>query len=116
MRRALAVLAVPALLAACATGPATPERVTLDRDLLTVSMSDGSTCLGPGGGDGWSGRLTGCPWDYAYTVAIDPRTNPLRFVLEEIFGEALVQPVAEVTITDATGRARLFQTPERIAD
>ena len=88
--------------------------------MLTVTMSDASTCRGPaptqGAETGWSGTLTGCPWSYPYTVEIDPRTNPVRFVLEEIFGDGVVAPVATVTITDATGRARTFQSPEPVED
>jgi hypothetical protein len=120
MRIALALTATLAMLAACGTGPATPARVTLEADLLTVAMSDASTCRGPapatGAEAGWSGRLAGCPWDYAYTVEIDPGTNPIRFILQEVFGDSIVSPLATVTITDATGRTRSFQTPERAAD
>jgi hypothetical protein len=120
MRRAPASLLILAALGACAIGPATPSRVTLDRSLLSVAMSDGSTCLGPapaqGAETGWSGRLAECRWGYAYAVEIDPRTNPVRFVLEEIFGDRIIGPIATVTITDATGRTRVFQTPERVED
>lgn len=120
MRRAIASSLTLAALAACATGPATPTDVSLDRSLLTVAMSDASTCRGPapaqGAETGWSGTLTGCPWPYAYTVEIDPRTNPLRFVLEEVFGDSIIAPVATVTITDATGRARTFQSPEPVEE
>lgn len=120
MRRAIAapaLLATLLALAACAAGPATPERVTLDATLLTVGMSNGSTCRGPapasGAATGWSGRLTGCASTYPYTVEIDPGTNPIRFVLQEILGDRIIGPLATVTITDATGRDRVFQTPER---
>jgi hypothetical protein len=120
MRHALALTATLATLAACATGPATPTRVSLDPDLLTVAMSDGTTCRGPapatGAETGWSGRLTGCPSGYAYTVEIDPGTNPIRFILTEVFGAGILSPLATVTITDATGRTRSFQTPDRAHD
>jgi hypothetical protein len=120
MRYAIALTATLATLAACATGPATPRSVSLEADMLTVAMSDASTCLGPapatGAETGWSGRLTECPWTYAYTVEIDPGTNPISFLLQEVFGDGFVSPVATVTITDATGRTRTFQTPERIED
>ena len=120
MRHALALTATLVTLAACATGPATPTRASLEADLLTVTMSDGSTCLGPapasGAETGWSGRLSGCRWDYAYTVEIDPGTNPIRFILQEVFGEGILSPLATVTITDATGRTRSFESPERIED
>lgn len=120
MRRALATLAILTALAACATGPATPERVTLDAALLSVRMSDGSTCRGPapegGAPTGWSGTLTGCAAAYPYVVEIDPGTNPIRFVLQEILGDRIIGPLASVTIKNATGRDRVFQTPERLED
>lgn len=123
MRRAtiaLTALATLATLAACATGPAAPERVTLDATLLSVGMSDGTTCLGPapdaGAGTGWSGTLSGCASPYPYTVEIDPGTNPVRFILQEIFGDRLIRPLATVTITDATGRDRVFQSPEPLTE
>jgi hypothetical protein len=120
MRIALALTATLATLASCATGPATPARVTLEADLLTVTMSDATTCRGPapatGADTGWSGRLSGCPSSYAYTVEIDPGTNPVRFLLTEVFGEGIVSPLATVTITDATGRTRSFQSPDGADD
>ena len=116
MRRVLATSALLATFAACATGPATPTRVTLDRDMLTVRMSDGATCRGPapaeGAATGWSGRLGGCPWTYAYRVEIDPGTNPLRWILEEVLGEGVLSPIATVTITEPSGRQRVFETPD----
>jgi hypothetical protein len=120
MRRALLSALTLATLAACATGPATPERVTLDATLLTVGMSDATTCLGPapdtGAETGWSGTLTGCATPYPYVVEIDPGTNPVRFILQEFLGERLIRPLATVTITDATGRDRVFQSPEPVTD
>jgi hypothetical protein len=116
----LAAALTLATLAACAVGSAAPTQVTLDRDLLSVRMSDGSICEGAAPGEGaeggWSGTLTGCPWAYAYAIEIDPRTNPVRFVLEEVLGDRIIGPLAAVTITDASGRARVFQTPERLED
>jgi len=118
--RPLAVLTLASLgLAACVMTSAEPRQVDLEADLLTVRMSDGSTCLGraPVGGapEGWSGRLQDCAWDYPYTVEIDSRTNPVRFILTEVFGESgLISPIADVTITVPSGRARVFQMPERV--
>jgi hypothetical protein len=123
MRTALALpLIAPLALAACTSGPATPTVVQLDRDLLSVRMSDGATCRGPApDGDrdaGWSGVLQDCPWDYGYTVAMDPQTNPLRLVLEEVLGaigaDGVLVPLATVTITGADGSARVFETPDRV--
>jgi hypothetical protein len=117
----LGALAALTALAACDTGPARPDRVDLDRSLLRVAMTDGSTCLGPapggGGVEAWSGRLQDCPWPYAYTVEIDPRSNPVRYVLEEVLGavgaDDLLSPIATVTITGPEGRQTVFATPER---
>ena len=68
-------------------------------------------------GRSWNGTSTfTCPWEYAYTVEIDPGTNPIRFLLTEVFGEGILSPLATVTITDATGHIRRFQTPDRAGD
>ncbi len=120
MRRALASFALLTALLRVRHRPATPERVTLDADLLSVRMSDGSHLPRPapetGAEAGWSGTLTGCAATYPYAVEIDPGTNPIRFVLQEILGDRIIGPLATVTITDAMGRDRVFQTPERPED
>ncbi|MBO6603600.1 hypothetical protein [Rhodophyticola sp.] len=119
MPRALILTTAAALaLAACTVGPPRPLSVSLTDTTITVPMSNGTTCTDtapPGAAAGWSGRLQGCPTAYAYTVEIDDRTNPVRYVLEEIFtalgGPDVIAPLATVTITDGTGRTRTFASP-----
>lgn len=109
-------------LTACAQSPARPVSVDLTRDLLEVRMSDETVCSGPapaeGAEAGWSGRFEGCAWPYAYDVAIEPGANPLRFALQEVFAaiglEDALAPLAQVTITDSTGRARVFASPPEV--
>lgn len=119
MPRALILPTAAALaLAACTIGPPRPLSVSLTDTTITVPMSNGTTCTDtapPGAATGWTGRLQGCPTAYAYTVEIDDRTNPVRYVLEEIFtalgGPDVIAPLATVTITDGTGRTRTFASP-----
>jgi len=111
-------------LAACQPGNPRPDSVELDRDLLTVRFSNAETCLGPapaeGAETGWSGTLQSCAYPHAYTVDIDPRANPIRLILQEVFGalggEDILTPIATVSITDPSGRVRQFETPERFEE
>ena len=118
MRLLLLISAVALGLTACATTPPRPLSVSLTDTNLTGPMSNGTTCTGTapeGAATGWSGTLQNCPTPYAYTVEIDPGTNPVRFILEEIFtalgGPDVIAPLATVTITDQTGRTRTFASP-----
>jgi opacity protein-like surface antigen len=116
--RIISALILAAALAGCAASAPRPVEVTLDRTLLEVRLSNGQTCLGPAPDAvdaGWSGTLQGCAVAWPYTVDIDTRTNPVRFVLQEIFtaiglADALA-PVATVTLTDDAGRLRRFASP-----
>ncbi|QBY01054.1 hypothetical protein E2K80_10220 [Rhodophyticola sp. CCM32] len=121
MLRHPTILTAAALIAlsACSIGPARPLSVALTETNITVPMSNGTTCrdtASPGAGNQWSGNLQGCPTPYAYTVEIDPGTNPVRYILQEIFtalgNPDVIAPVARVTITDDTGRTRVFASPQ----
>ncbi len=108
----------PLVLVACVMGSATPDQVELSANMLTVRMSDGSTCQGPapsnGAEAGWSGQLQDCAWSYDYIVEIDEGTNPVRLILTEVFGDlGILSPLADVTIIGPDGRTRVFQTPDR---
>ncbi len=107
-----------AALAACASAAPQPAQVSLTDTLLTVRMSNGTICQGPAPAEGltsWSGQLQDCPTPFAYSVEIDPGTNPTRFILEELLtslgGEALFAPFATVEITSDTGVTRTFVSP-----
>lgn len=116
------ILLLPVLaLAACANyGAPRPVGVTLTTDNLTVRLANGEYCRGPapstGASAGWSGQLQGCSVSYGYDVAIQPGTNPVRYVLAEVFTaiglEGVLVPLATVTIHDGAGRDWRFATPE----
>lgn len=114
-------LALPVALAACAAGaPITPTDVTLRRDVLSVRFSDGQTCRAarPEGAAAWSGRFDGCG-SYAYAVALEPGTNPARWVIEQVFakdGGAPLVALGQVTLTDpARRREYVFVSPPVVA-
>jgi len=97
-----------------------PVDVTLTENNLSVRMANGETCQGPrpaGVTGGWSGRLQGCSAAYDYNIAMDPGSNPLRMVFDEIRGAVGLQgtsvPVATITISDGGGRDYIYATPER---
>lgn len=97
-----------------------PVNVTLTENNLSVRMANGETCQGPrpaGVTGGWSGRLQGCSAAYDYNIAMDPGSNPLRMVFDEIRGAVGLQgtsvPIATITISDGGGRDYIYATPER---
>jgi len=109
------------VLAACSFPQAPrPAQVTLSENNLSVRMANGETCQGPrpaGTSGGWSGRLQGCSTAYDYTIAMEPGTNPLRMVFDEIREAVGLQgtsvPLATVSISDGSGRDYVYATPER---
>ena len=110
----MAVIGVMGGLAGCAmAGPAQPVAARLSPDLLVVSLSDGTRCVTP-----WAagaGRLAGCGAGYDWQVTVDPRPNPLRMAFVELtaaLGAAgAVPPMAEVVLTDASGRVTRLVSP-----
>ena len=118
MRPVLTLRPCLALLAACAMATPRPVAVALTATELRVTLNTGAVCTGPapaGAEGGWSGTLQDCPARIPYEVDISPGTNPLRLILEEVFTSLgapdLIAPVATVTLTDATGRTRVFASP-----
>ena len=116
------LLLLPVLvLAACAFPQAPrPAQVTLSETNLSVRLANGETCQGPrpaGMTGGWSGTLQGCSAAYDYMIAMEPGTNPLRMVFDEIRGAVGLQgtsvPLATITISDGGGRDYVYATPER---
>lgn len=121
IRTPLLLLGVAAL-AACAAATPRPLSVAASPGGIEVAMSNGRICRGPapaGAASGWSGTLQGCPTPYVYSVEIDPGTNPLRLLLDELFtalgAPDLIGPMATVAITDGNGRTRTF-TPRGARD
>jgi hypothetical protein len=112
-----------------AFGPPRPVEVSLDRQAVTVRLSDNSRCTGPvratraANGQtlvSGAGRLDDCPVPLSYRVTADAGLNPLRLVFEEVFGALglgnAIAPAAEVEITGADGRSWLFASPPERAD
>ena len=61
--------------------------------------------------------MQGCSAAYDYNIEMDPGTNSLRMVFDEIRGAVGLQgtsvPVAMITISDGSGRDYIYATPER---
>lgn len=116
------ILALPVALTACAAGaPITPVDVTLRNDALAVRFSDGQTCQAarPDAARTWSGAFDGCA-GYAYAVTLAPGTNPVRWVIEQVFakdGGAPLLALGQVVLTDpARGRDYVFVSPPPVAE
>jgi hypothetical protein len=116
------MLALP-LLAACAAAPAAPPaKVTAARlsdRVLTLDLSDGTTCRAD-----WraapAGRMERCGPGFGYAVTPEPRPNPLRRALDDgarvLGAEGLLAPMAEVVVTDPAGIDTVFASPPPVAD
>lgn len=88
--------------------------VYLYQHSLNVEMSDGQLCTAqkPAGATlGWSGTLAGCAHPLAFRVTLAQKVNPLRMVLEEVGLSPVLAPVAQVTLTEASGREVVFASP-----
>ncbi len=121
MHRLLVLL--PLVLAACVATEApttgmSPQSVTLSRERLAVRMSNGQTCTGgvlTTGARSWNGPLAGCPEGWRFRVQLSDRTNPARFVVEEVMTALTIEdalaPRAEVTVTDPNNNATTFVSP-----
>lgn len=117
----IALVATIALLVSGPLAAAEPREVTLSERRLDVRMSDGAFCTAhrPGAvaedGAGWRARLAGCPHPLEAVVTFEPRPNPLRAAFEELFealgAPELLVPMARIVLTDARGRAFVFDSP-----
>ena len=113
MRRLLIV----GLLAGCvATGGApVPQAARLSADVLTLTLSDGTTCRARWAEAGGSGRMETCGPGFGYAVRVVENPNLLRQLFtgltSALGAEGAVAPMAEVVITDATGRDHVFVSP-----
>ena len=117
-KSSMAILGVAALLAGCATGGGgAPVTARLSPVRLVVTLSDGQVCTSrrPDTGD-WAGEFADCGPGVAYRVTLDPARNPLREAFEKALVltglEGTIVPLAQVSVTDAAGRAYLFTSPE----
>jgi len=90
------------------------KQVYLYQHTLNVLMSDGSLCAATrptSAGASWSGRLSGCVHELPFTVVQAARVNPLRLVLDEAGLSPILNPIAKVTVTEASGRDVTFVSP-----
>ena len=111
MRKLMAVL----LLGGCAALPVSPvpREARLSAEVLTLVLSDGTTCRADWASSGGAGRFADCGPGFAYAVEVVEKPNPLRQVVQALIGEGALAPMAEVVITDAAGRAHVFVSPPR---
>ena len=113
MRWMIAALA----LAGCAslqTAPV-PKTARLSAEVLTLTLSDGTVCRANWAAEGGTGRLDPCGPGFGYAVNVVRNPNLLRQLFTGLAAalgaEGAVSPMAEVVITDATGRDHVFVSP-----
>lgn len=93
-------------------GAPVPQAARLSADMLVVTLSDASVCRVQ-----WqaAGRLDGCGPGFDYTVTVDQNPNILRQWVQELAlaldAKGAVPPLAEVVISDASGRDWRFASP-----
>ena len=104
-------------LGACATlqPVPVPQAARLSSEVLTLTLSDGSTCRARWAEAGGAGRFDNCGAGYGYVVDVVENPNLLRQLFtgltEALGAEGTVAPMAEVVITDAMGRDYVFVSP-----
>jgi hypothetical protein len=104
-------------LAGCAavqTAPV-PQAARLSNEVLTLTLSDGTTCRADWAAAGGTGRFDACGPGFGYAVNVVENPNLLRQLFtgltEALGAEGSVSPMAEVVITDAMGRDHVFVSP-----
>jgi hypothetical protein len=107
-----------ASLAACAPGAvgmAVPKEARLSADVLTVTLTDGTVCRANWAAAGGVGRMDGCGAGFGYAVNVVEKPNILRQlavgIVEALGAEGALAPLAEVVLTDASGRDYSFVSP-----
>jgi hypothetical protein len=109
-------------LAGCAGLSATPgpQAARLSAEVLTLTLTDGTICRANWAEVGGIGRLEPCGPGFGYAVRVVENPNLLRQLFTGLTGalgaEGVVPPMAEVVITDATGRDHVFVSPPPVAD
>jgi hypothetical protein len=108
-------------LAGCAApdGAPVPQAARLSAEVLTLTLADGTVCRA-----NWAaapvGRLEACGPGYGYAVTVVENPNLLRQLFtgltEALGAEGVSPPLAEVVITDATGRDHVFVSPPPVGD
>jgi hypothetical protein len=104
-------------LAGCAAlnAPPVAQSARLSADTLTLTLSDGTLCRADWVASGGAGRFENCGPGFGYAVEVVKNPNILRQLFtglaEALGAEGTVAPMAQVVITDATGRDHVFVSP-----
>ena len=105
-------------LVACAplaVGMAVPVSARLSADVLTVTLSDGAVCRADWAAAGGVGRMEACGAGFGYAVNVVDKPNILRQlavgIVAALGAEGALPPLAEVVLTDASGRDYSFVSP-----
>ena len=105
-------------LAACAPGAAgmaVPASARLSADVLTVTLTDGSVCRADWAASGGVGRMEDCGAGFGYVVNVEQSPNILRQlavgIVDALGADGALAPLAEVVLTDASGRDYSFASP-----
>jgi hypothetical protein len=104
--------------AACAPGAigmSVPAAARLSAEVLTVTLTDGSVCRANWAASGGVGRMEDCGAGFGYAVTVAENPNILRQLADGLVAalgaEGALAPLAEVVLTDATGRDYGFVSP-----
>jgi hypothetical protein len=96
-------------------GMAVPASARLSADVLTVTLSDGSVCRADWAANGGIGRMETCGAGYGYAVNVVEKPNILRQlavgIVDALGADGALPPLAEVVLTDASGRDYSFVSP-----
>jgi hypothetical protein len=92
-----------------------PQAARLSSEVLTLTLSDGTSCRADWAAAGGVGRFDNCGPGFGYSVNVVENPNLLRQIFtgltEALGAEGSVPPMAEVVITDAMGRDHVFVSP-----
>ena len=105
-------------LAGCApgvVGMAVPASARLSADVLTVTLSDGVICRANWASSAGVGRMEDCGAGFGYAVNLVEKPNLLRQlavgIVDALGADGALAPLAEVVLTDASGRDYSFVSP-----
>jgi hypothetical protein len=92
-----------------------PQAARLSAEVLTLTLSDGTICRANWAAAGGAGRFDTCGSGFGYAVDVVENPNILRQLFtgltEALGAEGALPPMAEVVITDASGRDHVFVSP-----
>ncbi len=96
-------------------GMAAPASARLSADVLTVTLTDGTICRANWAAAGGVGRMDSCGAGLGYAVTVVEKPNILRQlavgIVEALGAEGALAPLAEVVLTDTSGRDYSFVSP-----